>query len=295
MPHWAQVNLPTPEPVARVRVTAREGEYLLRDFEVFTWTGEDWETVQTFRDNKDRAVDCAIDPPRSTLGVRVVVKAETYQGNDRNLADLEEIQLSGPAGELLSLAPDAAYRLKARIEDKSLGTQAGERSIAGPALLAESSGAEVLASFAEPTGGAAQPLVTRHRFGAGTAFWVAVGEAGVTGDSPYWGPTLARLAAGPSGVSWDRSSRAGGAIRHRVILRQRRVEPPPYSGLVICVIDTQPEAAPENLRLRLQPERLGLRGDVDPAADGERVSTRQEGGRLILEVTPDPAATVLVR
>jgi hypothetical protein len=231
-------------------------------------------------------VDCLIEPLRKTLGVRVLVTAETHGGRERRLADIEEIEIYGPEGQRLS--HPTGYPLTITLTDALSGDRLAQTGLRGPAVVAESRGAEALAAFADPGDGAARPLVTRRRFGRGMAFWVAVGEGSVPAGSPWWS-ALAQLAAGPPSVAWASPG------RHRVILRR--------SGdrLLICAVDTQPDAPPVSLSLRVRrdvarPEgRARWRGEVAPVVGGTKVTRRLEGEELVVEFTPDPAETVLVR
>jgi hypothetical protein len=280
MPHWAQVNLPVETPVAKVRVTARRGGYILRDFDVLTWNGAGWDLVQTFAENAQQVVECPVDPPRKTLGIRVHVRAETCGGQDRQLADIEEIEVIGPDGRLLSR--HEPYRLEAQFIDPRLAGPQPASTLAGPALVAETTHAHVLATFRAPKTGESRPLLTRNTFGKGTAVWVAVGEAGL--QRADWLSRLAQLLVGPPTVQ-----RAPDATRHRVILRHVP------SGLLLCVLDTQPQLPAEVAEVRLNAEQSGLRGEVADVADAGAIVAERDGPTLMLSVKPDPAAVVLVR
>ncbi len=283
MPHWAQVNLPAEAPVAKVRVTGRQGSYMLRDFEVLTWNGAGWDSVRKYAGNTERIVECPIEPPRTTLGVRVVVTAETYEGQERRLADIEELELFGPDGKLLSHA--AAYPLTVHPIPPITGLAEDRRpreEARGPAVIAETRGANVMSTFDGPAGDGEHPFVTVHRFGEGSSLWSARGEASVVEDPERW--TIAAAICGGTPLVLQ-----GPPGRHRVILRRAA------RGLLICAIDTQPDAPPQALHLRVQTARMGLKGTVDPALDGRTAAaTRSEAG-LAIEVTPDPAATLLIR
>jgi len=280
MPHWAQVNLPTEQPLAWVRVRGRQGGYLLRDLDVLTWNGAGWDLVRSFPANTEQVVDCEIDPPRTTLGVRVLVRAETYLGQARDLADIEEIELLGPAGKLLS--GGRPYELKVELGKSLLEADSRTDAMAGPALIAEPHGAQVLATFADPMTGDPRPLVTAHDFGKGMAIWVATGSE--TAVRAAWFPSLIRLAVGRPTV---RS--AADPDRHRLILRRTT------EGLLLCAVDAQPELAPKELQVRIDPEELALAGEVAAVADGPDVKPSRTGRRLSIRLKPDPAAVVLVR
>lgn len=286
MPHWCQVNLPADPLIGKVRVTAKDGGYVLRDFQVLFWTGDGWQQVKLFGNNRGQAAEVTLDPPQKTRAVRILVTKAFlgpygWRSTDRMAADIKEVELFAPDGTLLTTQkPDA---LQTAIAGEELKKRLpGESPLTGPALIVEPRGAEVLATFADPVGGEARPLVTRHQFGAGTAYWVAVSEGFIPDGSPWW-PALASLAAGSPGVTWDNPA------RHRVILRRSG------DALLICASDAQVGLAPEPLRLRLHLQRLGLRGEVEEWADGKAARVQKIGEDLELEITPDPAVTLLVR
>jgi Alpha-L-fucosidase/F5/8 type C domain len=281
MPHWAQVNLPVEQPVARVRVVGREGEYVLRDLEVLTWNGAGWDLVRRYENNEARIVDCPIDPPRETLGVRVVVHAEAFQGNDRRLADIEEIEVYGPDGRRLS--GTEPYPIE--VLSDSSGLPAGRLAaiVHGPAVIARPEGdTEVAATFADPTDGAPRPLLTTHAFDRGAAYWLAAGETSVPRDAAWWKPVLER-AGQRATVAWEPVG------RHRVILRRAD------GALLVCAIDTRPDLPPAELTLIVSAPSRGLQGAADPWADGDAVRGRRVEGGTEFSLTPDPVATVLVR
>jgi len=281
MPHWGQVNLPVEQLVARVRVVGRQGPYLLRDFEVLTWNGAGWDLVHRYEGNTDRIVDCPVEPPCKTLGVRVLVHAETYEARDRRLADIQEIELYGPNGTLLSHS--AAYPLAVEFVPGLPAVGPGGDVPTGPAAIAEAAdGTEVVATFADPMDRTRRPFLTRHPFGKGHGVWLAVGEASFTTDSSLWRRVPAQYVAGGNRVAWTPSD------RHRVILR--RVG----QALLICAIDTQPDAPPQRLAVYLWPSNLGIKGNVDPFADGKAAERNLTEDGFSLTITPDPAATVLV-
>jgi len=281
MPHWGQVNLPVEQPVARVRVVGRQGPYLLRDFEVLTWNGGGWDLVRRYEGNNDRVVDCLIDPPRRTLGVRVLVQAETFEGKERRLADIEEIEVYGPDGTLLSHS--GAYPLAIDLRPGSLAVDPEGNLPTGPALVAAAvAGTEVMGTFADPTDKTPRPFLTRHPFGKGAGVWLAVSEASLAAHPSWWRPFLAQQGPRGSYVRWTPPR------RHRVILR--RVG----QALLICAIDTQPDAPPQKLTVHLMPSELGIKGGVEPFADGKAAEANLTEDGFSLTVTPDPAATVLV-
>ena len=278
MPHWAQVNLPAETPVATVRIVSRQG-YLLRDFDVLTWTGNGWDLAETFAGNEAPIVECVLDPPRTTLGIRVHVRAETVGGQSRDLADLEEIEVLAPDGEVLSRRiPFAVQAQLGAFAPKGTADTAPQ----GPALVAETAGAEVLATFTDPQTSAPHPLITRHAYGRGEAFWLATGDARLLTE-----PRLSRLARGALGPPVVRSM--PDVARHRVILRRSR------AGLVVCVVDRHPALPPTPAALELDLAQAGLAGELAPAADASRAEARRSGSRLRLRLTPDPAAVLLVQ
>jgi hypothetical protein len=279
MPHWAQVNLPAEAPIAKVRVIARRGGYVLRDFDVLTWNGTGWDVAQTYAANPEPIVECVLEPPRTTLGVRVHVRAETAGGQERHLADIEEIEVVGPDGRVLSR--NRPYPLDARGVDPSAGPLPSS-TLTGPALIAEPTTASVLATFDDPRTGQPHPLVTRRATGRGTTVWIAVGETGLMASD--WLPWIAQRFVGPPTVEPPSAS-----ARHRVVLRRLG------SGLLLCVVDGTPGLPPEELELRMDPERLGLRGLLPHGPDRGAVAPEWLGRSLHLSVRADPAAVVLVR
>jgi len=278
MPHWAQVNLPVEMLVAKVRVTARRGGYILRDFDVLTWNGAGWDLVRTFPDNTQQVVECPVEPPRKTLGIRVHVRAEACGGKERQLADIEEIEVLGTEGRVLWHSEP--YRLQAQGLDAQVGLEA--TTVEGPALVAEAIQARVLATFRDPKTGEARPLLTRHTFGKGTAVWLATGEAGL--ERSEWLPKLAQALVGPPTLQ-----RVSDAMRHRVILRRTP------EGMLVCVVDTQPQLAAGVCEVRIDAKQAGLRGEIGGSADARAVVAERDGVTLAVRVKADPAAVVLVR
>ena len=283
MPHWAQVNLPLEQPVAKVRVTARAGGYILRDFEVMTWTGADWDTLAMFSDNGERTVECLAQPPRTTLGVRVHVTRATYQGDDRQLADIEEIQLFDADGELLSRAGADAYKLSAAARAPAVAACVDGASLRGPVLVGDlAPSVETVATYAAGEDAVARPLLTRHPFGEGTAWWAAVGE-GSLAASPGWVRGVLTAVLGKAPLTWSDVS------RFRVFARRQR------ETMVLCAVDSQPLAEAAELQVRLNPAALGLEGVVVPGVDSGGVSTERDADTLTVTCRPDPALTVVIR
>ena len=297
MPHWAQVNLPVEQPIAKVRVIGRDGGYLLRDFEVLTWNGTGWDLAQRYQGNTERTVECLLEPPRTTLGVRVLVQAETLLGQERNLADIEEIELIGLDGRVLSpaqpfalavqfapsarTAPEAIRLRSGRAGAATSPGQGSSGSVAGPAVAAEATSAEVLATFRDPLTDEARPLITVHHVGRGRAAWVATGTGGPM--EAAWLPRLLEAVVGAPTVR-----QLSGAGRYRVILRRAE------AGMLMAVVDTQPDQPPGETRLRLDLGASGLRGEVAPLADAQSVEADRGPRRLTLRVRPDPAVVFVL-
>ena len=280
MPHWAQVNLPSEQPIAKVRVVARDGGYLLRDFEVLTWNGAGWDLARHYEGNEERIVECLLDPPRTTLGVRVLVHAETLLGQERHLADIEELELIAPDGRVLSQAHP--YTLPIQFADWRLVTSMSDHAVAGPAVAAEAAGAEVLATFSDPLTREPRPLITVSEVGRGRAVWIATGTAGALRST--WFRLLLHTEAGDPTV-WQ----IGGAGRYRVI--PRRVE----GGLLIGVVDAQPDQPVGEAHLRVDPAASGLKGELVQVADAASVTVGREGQALTLTVRADPAAVFVIK
>jgi len=275
MPHWGQVNLPSEQPVSRVQVIAREGGYILRDFDVLTWTGSDWELAGAFPDNKGRVVDCAIDPPRTTLGIRVLVRAETLNDSPRDLADIEEIATFAPDGHRYS---SGKTDVTMGVRDSRLPGLAEEGP--GPIALTEATSARVLAMATDPATGREWPYVAVNRVGRGRVVWAAAPVSVVIGHPLF--ADLLRLAVGRPGIEMETDP-----SRHVLLLRRSD------EGILLCVIDAQPGLPRAEATIRLRPDVLGLKGEVGPGGDGTRAERRD--GTLRLTIAPDPAAVVLVR
>ena len=161
----------------------------------------------------------------------------------RELADIEEIEVYGPEGALLS--GGTGYRLE-------LADEPG-RDIAGPALVAEATSAAVNNEFLDPASGARRPLVTTAEVGDGVVTWAATrAEAFVAGSGLE---QLARQAIGRPTISGQYDQE-----RHRIVLRQ--VD----ERLLICAVDSRPDLPADSIRLRVVSEGQTVTLMPDPAA-----------------------------
>jgi len=208
--------------------------------------------------------------------VRVSVSRETLLGEERRLADIEEIELIGPQDQVLSHTEPYLLEVTAS-QLPSLGP-----TLPGPAVVAEARGADVQATFRDPTAGANRPLLTVRRVGEGQAAWLAVGAAALMGSRSS--KAILEKVIGPP------TFRAtGGGDRFRVILRRSD------SGMVVSVIDMQPDLPPEEAVLRMDAKAQGLKGELAATPDA-RLAELAAGSRwMTIRVRPDPAAVLLIQ
>jgi hypothetical protein len=275
MPHWVEIELPDPGLVGTIRVTGRRGPFLLQDVDILVRQGDEWVTVGTYRDNEAPNIDCALEPPRRAKAVRVLVLRESYRGQPRDVADIEEIQVLSPEGELLSPMVEPMYEIEAHLDDGH------DLMATGPAFAASAWPADVLASFTSPLG-SRHPLLARRRMGRGGVSWCALDGSPLAESGPVleW---VAEGLAGPPTVSGHDPD------RHLPILR--RVD----EGLVACLIDIRPDEAPVATEIRVAGGEGESFAGAAPLGSGDVVRSSVAEGEVVVELHPDPVATVLVR
>jgi hypothetical protein len=282
MPHWVQLDFAKPRTAASAQVSCRPG-FLLRDFEVQTKAGEDWQALATVTDNKEWVIDCPFDTPVESAAFRLLVKREEINGENRVIADVGEFTLLDEKGARLIAPP---YLIEGRILDEAWAkaNRSDRLLLRSPAVRIKPTTAKVLATFPDPLTGEPLPLCTVNRVGKGRAYLFAVPD-GAFGDAPeMWEPLLRAFVGEP-------------VIRHSgdegvmAFLRRGR------GRAILHVLDTKPVEGPERAKeviVRAQTRAFGEIRAVKLLPDQAPLETRVREGWVQFTVPMDPMGTVLL-
>lgn len=270
MPHWAEITMPEPFPVAAVEVESREGPYRVTDIDIEVPEGGGWRVVKSIRGATQPTIAARLDPPVETARVRVRILRETFEGSDRQYADVASIRVLDAAGVNRALSVSKPVRLSGAIQG----------SLRPSAVAAVPTTAAVLAQFDH---GQKPPAVLRNRLARGQAILVTARE--VPDDVAVWDSLRSVTLGGP-----DFTVKASDPARFRVILT--RVG----DARVAHVIDSAVPAVnyePEAVEVSLQaPSGLATRTTLN--GDRDTISVAMNNGRVSFTVRPDPVATVIL-
>ena len=300
MPHWAEIMLAEPADVATVELIARNGPYRLADLDIEVKVADAWKVAKSIRDADAVKISVKLDQPVRTHAIRVKVLRELFEGNDRQLADLEAIRVLDVAGRDLSTSSGAkpvpvvaeAAELRDAVAETSL-------SFLPMAVLAKPTSAEVIARFEEPI---SSPAKFRNRCGKGQAILVTTSEASFAKEHPFW-RVLRQLTIGQPTLICDPQV----TDRYRIILTQ-------IDGRhVLHAIDREAAAGQRprvrgpskekqkidyqagELTLSLSSERLGGVTEARLIGAKEPLLLKGENGFVTFTVRPDPVASVVLQ
>ncbi len=284
MPHWAEITLPAPADVAAVELTSRQGPYLVVDFDVEAEVDGEREPVATVRDAKTRRISARLKQPVRTRTIRVTVRRELYQGQDRQYADVESIRVIDTAGRDCSTCATTGAPLVVTAADPQKAR--GLQSVLFPLTLAdvEPTTAELLGRIGDPQG---PPAVLWNRCGGGEAILIGAPADSFKGQEPFF-TALGRLAAGRPTLSVSAKDHQ----RYRFILTQL------FDHHVLHVIDPVTAGAnfqPGEVQVSLMADRLGAITEARLVGAAKPLPMRQEDGQITFTVRPDPVASVLLR
>lgn len=277
MPHWAEITLNEPGEAAKIELVSRNGPYQVADLDIELPNGNDWRTVKSVRDAKQRVILVTLDAATKTDRVRVKILRELFEGKDRQYADVASIRVLDRAGKDLASASLVPIRL--------VGAGFEGVSLSPTAAAVEPVKAEVLARFDNAK---KWPAVVCRSLGAGKVFLATAAPSTVRGrDASFW-DALCKAAFGePTLAVSDAAAR-----RFRFVLTQAG------GAHVLHVIDA---AAPaENYRplpveISLAAPRVGNPRKVTLAENGNAVAFSEKSGRLEFTVHPHPVATVVLK
>ena len=282
MPHWIEIVLSEPADVAAVEVVNRQGPYQIADLDITANSGGGSNAVASVRGATTRQIVAKLEKPVRAHSIRVKILRELFEGKDRQYADVEEIRVLDTAGRNLACRRPAGVPVVATSD--ALGTaRSGAMSFPPMALEVEPTTAEVLARL--ETGHGA-PAVLRNRCGRGEAIWIAASEAAFRGSPGSW-PVWRQLAVGKPTFACNDEARD----RYRFILTRAG------NAHVLHAIDRAvPGTArkPAPLTVSLELDRLGGPRQARLVGAAGSLLTKRDGARLILEVRPDPVATVVL-
>jgi len=282
MPHWAEIALPKPIEVARVELVSRhaDGPYLVSDFDVEAEVDKAWKLLKSIRGAQTAKVSVPLANPVRTDRIRVTIRRESYQGKERQLADVESIRVFDAAGR--NWATDLVERIALAPADA-----AGDltRALAGQPLDCLPMVARVRPATAEVLARAAgadrPPAILRNRVGRGEAILIAAGEGAFDNNPTFW-TALRRLVVGEPTLACDKPD------RFRLILT--RVA----DRHALHVID-RVDGKPEPVTISLLPARIGGPETAALLGGPSPLPTTRESGRVTFVVRPDPVATVVLR
>ncbi len=304
MPHWAEITLGEAVEVAKVQVVNRAGAYQIKDLDVELHDGKDWKLVKSVRDTADRTITVELPAPTSTDKIRVKILRELYQGQERQLADIEAIRVIDAAGRNHALNKYVPAPLTGLAPELQAAFKGLDIKFPSMALDLELTTAKPLATLGQ--NGA--PAILRNRHGKGEAILIATSEGAFSADDPLW-IGLRRLIVGEPTLTCDGQARA----RYRLILTE-------VNGTrVLHVIDRQagatgyqevapgfanagrgispnaPEFKPGELTVTLDAKHLGNPKNITLVGEPTPLDVQRKDGRIILTLTPNPVATVEFR
>ena len=285
MPHWAEIILPEPADVAKVELVSRPGPYLVTDIDVEAHVGDAWEhVVSPVRGATDRRISMPLDKPVRTSRIRVTVRRELYQGEDRQYADVEAIRIYDKSGRDVSTNRVATVPIVAAAPRVERAFAPAPVAVLPMAVQVEPTTADVIARLDEPS---RAPAMLRNRCGRGEAILVTASEASLEGDDhPFWS-ALRRMMFDKPTLSCDDRARD----RYRLIVT--RVG----EAHVLHVIDRTAGAAdyePADVTVSLEAHRFGGVEEATLVAGDTPLDTQQEDGLLTLRLHPDPVASVVL-
>jgi len=184
MPHWVRMDFSSPRTIARVDVTCRSSNFMLVDFDIQTLRGDKWETLASVRGNDEVKVSCVLDKPVQVGNLRILVKKESLNGNDRIIADIGEVEPYDPEGGKIIPVP---YSIEARITDKAWAklNRSPRLVFCSPAVRIKPDSARPIAVF-QGADGSEMPLCTVNDVGKGKAYLFAVPEATLCAEAEQW-------------------------------------------------------------------------------------------------------------
>jgi hypothetical protein len=295
MPHWAEITLPEPDDVARVELVSRQGPYLVADVDVEAPDGSDWKPVGSVRGADNRAISVSLKPPVRTSRIRVNIRRELYQGEDRQHADVEAIRVVDTAGRDVSTNRAASIRVLPAAPDVQEALAGASVAVPPMAVRVEPTGAEVIARLDDPHG---SPAMLRNRYGQGEAILVTTSEASFAPESPFWA-ALRRLTIGKPTLTCDAQAlERYRLVLTRVVVGTRRVPSTSRETHVLHAIDRTAGSADwqaAEVRVSLEPARLGGIESATLVGSDALLPTARENGRVTFTLRPDPVASVVLR
>jgi len=284
MPHWAEILLPEPVEVAKVELVSRSGPYLVTDIDIETREGEGWRLLKSVRDATSRVISVPLEEPVRTSRIRVTIRRELYQGEDRQYADVEAIRVFDKAGRDHATNRVGTIPLVEVAADLRAAFETGGLAFLPMAVEVEPTTAEVIARLETP---GRSPAILRNRYGGGDAILITTGE-GSFQDAPAFWSGLGCLAVGPPTLQYTEEAMA----RYRFILTRAG------EHHVLHVIDRtagSPGYEPGEVTVSLETARFGGLDQARLAGTDKPLSMRQDEGRATFTVCPDPVASVVLR
>jgi len=168
MPHWAEISLPQAVEIHRVELTSRAGPYQVTDVNVEWFDGTSWHAAASIANAPERTIVLPLSTPVKTDRVRVNIRRELYEGQDRQYADVESIRVLDAAGHNWATAnvrPIAVHRTTFAFG----AVFRGMLTMAPWAVAVEPIEADVVARFDVPD---APPAITLHQVGRGKVYYV---------------------------------------------------------------------------------------------------------------------------
>jgi hypothetical protein len=284
MPHWAEITLPKPADVATVELVSRQGPYLVVDFDVEAKVDGKLELVATVRDAKDRRTRAKLKQPVRTRTIRVTIRRELYQGEDRQYADVEAIRVIDRSGRDCSTSSAASVPLVATAEDLLHAFQPQTVHVPPTAIDVKPTTAEVIARLGSPNG---PPAVLQNRFGQGEAILITTPEGSLSEQESFFA-ALGRLAAGEPTLRCDDVAKR----RYRFIFTHVG------DKHVLHVIDPVAAGASfqaAEVEISLAAEHFGALSRAQLVGAGEPLRMRKQSGLVTFTVRPDPVSSILLQ
>jgi hypothetical protein len=256
--------------------------------------------VKSIRDANATRLSVQLDHPTLTRTIRVKVLRELYEGQARQLADLESIRVLDTAGRDVSTRarPDP-ISMVAETDDLREAAAGLPMASLPMAVQVKPNTAEVIARFVDSKN---SPAIYRNRYGQGQAILVTTSESSFGKDDPFW-HVLRRLTIGEPTMLCDAT------VRDRYCILLTKVD----GRHVLHVIDREaavgqgargrgPETQQEKSEYRagdttfsLHDNRLGNVTEARLIGAKEPLPMRMENGFVTLTVRPDPVASVVLQ
>ena len=224
-----------------------------------------------------------LDPPTPLAKIRVAILRETFQGANRDYADVKAIRILDEGG--IDLLGGRRQNIPLKIEDPAVSQILGNVSFPPEAVRVERTGAQVVATLQDKP---RSPAILKNVFGTGEAWLVTTGDGSTEGNNTLWAGLASLAAKGPTlSVSPEDMD------RYRIILTN--VAGGHALHLIDKSVSRQKEYVPKDVTISLAASRLGNPSQAQAVGSDGPVTMTRQADQITLTVKPDPVASVMLK